>query len=594
MSPCRLPGGAASCRGWATAAICALALLEVGCMGPIEAVKHGLGPPGLQEVGRDAGREISAQFGGVAAGKIILCRFRCGGLSAKTGAAFTELGERARQAVLEGMQATKPWGGAGFTVLSSGDSAIAWAEVQITEASSVDQLKSIAKHTGADFAVLGYIERRGKEGYALSLKARNLWEGGIKRHVEMPFRGSKENDKLYDQVISFDQAAQIPPPVEEVLHIGVAALVSQLLSADKTEKFLVERTKSSQPVRIAIFTIRGPKPKEGETWYGELLGRCFLDEIVRQQKDRFVVLERKDLREVLAAQRIEYDDRTGMFFDQSTVQPADQSLGADCVVVGNLTPVARGILASVKLIDLRTKEVLSSAQTRLQDAQGQDDLFRLVADSQPLVVRFVPLMRIGESIYALRPDSQLPSGEFHKYRLRSDERCYVYCWQIDASGRHQALLPHKKNTGSDQPQPSTILEPGRELEIPASGPWWLKLDNNVGVETICLVVSRLPKKNLYDLLVSVPSPDEGAASRDSDQSRQLDLLVNPQQAYSDDAPQIVLRGNVGSFWLPGSDKLPSADMEASPDARRQCGYTIAAPSRDPDTILACFSFKHIP
>jgi hypothetical protein len=294
--------------------------------------------------------------------------------------------------------------------------------------------------------------------------------------------------------------------------------------------------------RIVIGAIKGPDDYV-ITRYGDQFGDLLLQELQEQSHHRFRPLARKRLLHALEAQRIEHKDLQ-VFFDESSLKRLDKSLGADAVVVGDVTRLGGGTQIAIEIVDLETKEILATDVARLAEARHQEDLFRPAAyDAGPLEVEYGIFMTVPGGLIRLERGARMLSGAGWKMGFQGREPCYVYVWQADSRGVYQALLPSRIPAVRGL---ANRIDPAQPLVFP-TGDTWLRLDANTGNETFYMLFSRYPMADLDRLLRNLPP--EGVPESSSEAGR-LRSFANPSP--------LTLRGTATqALVLSGGDSIRS-------------------------------------
>jgi len=252
----------------------------------------------------------------------------------------------------------------------------------------------------------------------------------------------------------------------------------------------------SDDLKVAVGAIKGPH-KPVLTEYGNLLGDEFVIALGHLSGKRIVQVSRKRLLDVLNAQAVEQS----ALFDAETVKSIDRAVGADVVVVGELTQVGDGLKAFIEMVDLETKKIVAKASADIPGSPGQEELFLPAGEREPLEVDFDVFAIVGGLVIPVEDrKSRLPSKTPVKLRFYSDEPCHLYVWWIGPDATVQPVIP---SAG----QPACRLGPHVPMLIPAEAGVWLELDvGNVGTETICIYASRKSRTDLHDLLTKMPLP----------------------------------------------------------------------------------------
>lgn len=100
----------------------------------------------------------------------------------------------------------------------------------------------------------------------------------------------------------------------------------------------------------------------------------------------------------------------------------------------------------------------------------------------------------------------LSSEDPYYLNVHASDRCYLYLYQIDSSGKFFQLFPNKRFVPTSNPIPAG------PLRVP-DAPEWFYLDDTPGLEQIFLIASRWPQTRLEKASANLSggaSPQSGA------------------------------------------------------------------------------------
>ena len=86
------------------------------------------------------------------------------------------------------------------------------------------------------------------------------------------------------------------------------------------------------------------------------------------------------------------------------------------------------------------------------------------------------------------------SVDWYKVCFSVTQRCYVYAFQVDATGKVDPLFPNEDIL----PGESNPVRANRQYRVPGD-PDWAFLDDNVGIEAFFIFASRKRKRDMEDL-----------------------------------------------------------------------------------------------
>jgi hypothetical protein len=147
------------------------------------------------------------------------------------------------------------------------------------------------------------------------------------------------------------------------------------------------------------------------------------------------------------------------------------------------------------------------AKSRLQDIQRtyphHEEMDAIANQLQK------PLLATSDLIPSSREPSHagmmsIPSGGGFQIQFRSEDPCYLYIFQIDSHGSLSQLLPI-----SSVSSPRYRVEPDRIYQFPEGEDFFI-LDNNTGMETVFIIASRWPSKDLEEMYTLFQAAPPGA------------------------------------------------------------------------------------
>lgn len=220
------------------------------------------------------------------------------------------------------------------------------------------------RKTRATVVVAGSIDAY-RTYFDMRVRAIDLATGRVLVVSNKQFIRSGTNDK------QFNEPPDVPPPAKRPLPT-VQYQLRQVVPQVAEDILDAIRDKNMIGLRMAVGELRGPAAG-GESAYGQLFMSLLQNELQqRGDKVKLRILERKQLRDALAAQRIEQTP----FFNRDTVQDADASEGAEVLLYGTLLRSANKVVVTIKMMSMETKAVFFSADETIDPAEGQDELLQ--------------------------------------------------------------------------------------------------------------------------------------------------------------------------------------------------------------------------
>jgi hypothetical protein len=185
-----------------------------------------------------------------------------------------------------------------------------------------------------------------------------------------------------------------------------------------------------------------------------------------------------------------------------TAQRAGRMAGADLLLLGSLSQTGRGILLSLRLIEVRTGRPLAVSGAREVPAAGLGELLWYVrrpagadvaGELPPLSLRYELVSPRGAGETAFADGSTVASGQRFKLRIQANSDCCLYVLLYDSQGKAVILFPHRNIELAGE------IRGGVSYEIPA-GTTWYWFDDRPGTETFYIVGSYGPLADLDGLV----------------------------------------------------------------------------------------------
>ena len=153
------------------------------------------------------------------------------------------------------------------------------------------------------------------------------------------------------------------------------------------------------------------------------------------------------------------------------------------------------LLADKGQVD-QAAELLRSSIVRNPGDPALNDRLAAVRNGIVIEMQFLYAPKGGGRTLSGRDgESALSSDDSYYLRIKTAEKCYAYVFQRDSRDAVQQLFPNPAWVGTSNP-----LLPG-ETRIPAADQQnsWFYLDDTVGEESIYLLASRWPQRDLEKL-----------------------------------------------------------------------------------------------
>ncbi len=217
------------------------------------------------------------------------------------------------------------------------------------------------------------------------------------------------------------------------------------------------------------------------------------------------LVDRRTLDRVLAEKDLAFADMS----DMSRANAAIKALAADVLIVGDLADAGRSLQTDVRMVKVADAEVVAATGLSLQKDRELQSLTRIVQrprQSQNTSGELPPLS-LGYHVFGqryladggfeeviVREGSTLRSGDQYRINVQANSDCYLYTITYDSLGDVYPLFPHP------QINMSNYIRGGVEYLIPGEHDPWFTLDDNVGTETLFLIASYEPLKDLEQLI----------------------------------------------------------------------------------------------
>ncbi len=232
-----------------------------------------------------------------------------------------------------------------------------------------------------DYYVVGQLQQY-PDNYHLMMRAFSFFSGKSQSVGLVRFGRNKVFDQLYHATDDEQADAGL---VHRRLNQAAETLAGKCLEHPSYPR--------SNGLKVALGAIKGPG-KPVVTEYGNLFGDQFLAALQQQSPDQqqIIAVSRKRLLDVLRAQSVEQS----ALFDAETVKQIDRAVGADVVVVGDITQLPSGYLRiAVQMVDLESKVIAAEATVDVPGSPGQAELFLPAGEREPLEVDFDLFAMVG-------------------------------------------------------------------------------------------------------------------------------------------------------------------------------------------------------
>jgi len=238
------------------------------------------------------------------------------------------------------------------------------------------------------------------------------------------------------------------------------------------------------------------------------------------------VIERSKLDIILKEQSFTGTD----LVNQNTAQEIGKLLGIQAFVIGSYTVLGKKMEITARLVDVSTGKVLAGASLSIKRDKNLEPLMAPLVPPTPLQLETSLLVqrrtdRGWESVQV--PDgATLYTNDNLKLFFRTNDDCYVYVLLFGSSGIAQVLFPHSQISLSNR------VQGNKEYFIP-TGDNWFWLDEKTGTETIYVVASYEPIRDLGKLLLDMERAGQSGQSRVSQEIekslRGMSVSGNPSE-----------------------------------------------------------------
>lgn len=119
--------------------------------------------------------------------------------------------------------------------------------------------------------------------------------------------------------------------------------------------------------------------------------------------------------------------------------------------------------------------------------------------ASPLGVRYSILKQSAPNKFVeAPPDTPFHAGDRLRLSVTANQRGYLYVIQKGSSGEWRPLFPDPQINGGNN-----ALEPGKTCVIPNGPGEAFEIDEHPGIETIFILLTRIPEGNLSDTILSL-------------------------------------------------------------------------------------------
>lgn len=222
------------------------------------------------------------------------------------------------------------------------------------------------------------------------------------------------------------------------------------------------------------------------------------------------LVERSEIKKIMKEQKLNLAD----VIDPKKSVEVGGLWGARGLIVGTTYPFRDRVELQVRLLDTETGRVVSVVEGSIKRTSDIEDLLGKVLRREPptrppltLTATFVAEKVVGGryELVALTDGSRLRSGDGYQVRVSTNAPAYVYVLTLDSAGKVYSLLPYK--------QIHHTKISGQKV-LPSADKWYW-LDQNTGLETLYVLASYEPLKDLPRRMKEVErvAQDRMAAAR---------------------------------------------------------------------------------
>ena len=241
-------------------------------------------------------------------------------------------------------------------------------------------------------------------------------------------------------------------------------------------------------IRVAVVEFTDIRGKSSEL--GMLLAVKLTGELYSTGKFDIVERERTQLDKIMEELRLSLSD----LVDESSARRLGKQLAAEAILTGIIVDLGGSVDVNARLIDVETGTILATADAQIAKNQTIKELLPSYRRNLKLSMNIIAEREVGEGYeeVLVQEGGTLKSGDTFKVYFSTNEDCYTYIFIYDSQGRIQGLFPDPKTGLANR------IRGTREYSVPPGG-LWFELDENPGIETIYVLASYEPLKEIGKL-----------------------------------------------------------------------------------------------
>lgn len=191
--------------------------------------------------------------------------------------------------------------------------------------------------------------------------------------------------------------------------------------------------------------------------------------------------------------------------EEGAAQKVGKILGVEAFIMGSYTRFPKKVEITARLVETETGKILATSTAPIKISDKIQPLMEPLVSDVPLQLEGAVLAQRktdkGWDAIMVEEGGTLYSNDNIKIFFRTNEDCYVYVLMFDSSGKASQIFPNKDISMSNR------IEGKREYRIPPGGDWFW-LDDKIGTETVYVIASYEPLKEITRLLMEMEKEGE--------------------------------------------------------------------------------------
>ena len=228
------------------------------------------------------------------------------------------------------------------------------------------------------------------------------------------------------------------------------------------------------------------------------------------------IIERSKLDLIIGEQRL---GQTGMV-DEKSAQQVGKLLGIHAFVLGNYTVVGKYVDVNARLVDAGTGKVVSVSSVKIKKDDDIAELFEPLVPATPLQLESALLVQRktdkGYDGVMVKEGDTLYTNDNFKLFIRTNEDCYIYALMFSSNGKVEKIFPLESINMSNR------IQGKQDYFVPLGSDWYF-LDENTGTETIFIIASYEPMRDIDKLLMDM---ENASAEAQAEEARKAEENLN--------------------------------------------------------------------